>query len=359
MAQRKTTVSYFWKNRSVAASIIIGVASYASLAPAQTVVIGGSGASPVQVNLGAINSQPTTINPYNNPYQGNVLAPQSDSQYATGSRIVYGNEVITLTPPGSRPKKKKVITATKKPSKPMAKAKIIAKTVKPEPTVKPAVEVKVAKVAPPLKEEAPKVKPVPAPVKPTPSKVEKAPVPAPTTKVAKTAPAVPTKPEIAAEKPVKVAANTETAATTSEKPMDKIEAPKTVVPVKSSKTEKKPEAELQVASIAPKTETGPLKGNTNQIFFKPEQSKLPGTATTTLKKLAEMIKSSNERIQLIAYADANSSSAARRLSLGRALVVRSKLMELGVPNNKIEVRALGKPKDGSPPDRVDLNMITR
>ncbi|MEH6401793.1 MAG: OmpA family protein [Sneathiella sp.] len=359
MALRKTTGLNSWQSKSFAAVMLVSAGFYANIAASQTVVIGGSGSSPIEVNLGAINPQPSYTAPYSNPYQTNAGSLQNGGQYSTSSRIVYGNEVITLTPPGSRPKKKKVITAKKKPAK--AKSKIVAKTAPPtQAPAKPAPEVKVAKVAPPVEKAAPKVEAAPANVEIASQKNEVVAKPAPI--VAKKKPVAPPEVETVVEAPVVIVKSTETPPTKQEKPVAKAEVPKAVIPAENKPAAKKPEPEIQVAAIAPETKTtptAPSSGATNHILFQPEQSKLPGGATRQLKELAKTLKSNNDRIQLIAYADANSNSAARRLSLGRALVVRSKLMELGVPNNKIEVRALGKPDDDLPADRVELNLITR
>ena len=61
-------------------------------------------------------------------------------------------------------------------------------------------------------------------------------------------------------------------------------------------------------------------------------------------------------VMLIAYAqgDPDQASNARRLSLSRALAVRSFLIDQGVHSSRIEVRALGNKVTDGPPDRVDL-----
>lgn len=65
------------------------------------------------------------------------------------------------------------------------------------------------------------------------------------------------------------------------------------------------------------------------------------------------------RVQLMAYAAGEdlSSSKARRISLSRALSVRSYLIEKGVRSTRIDVRALGDKADGDQKNRVDVNMI--
>ena len=61
-------------------------------------------------------------------------------------------------------------------------------------------------------------------------------------------------------------------------------------------------------------------------------------------------------VRLKAYAAATgiTPSAARRLSLLRALAVRSRLIEGGIPATRIDVRALGAKYEGGSPDRVDI-----
>ena len=70
----------------------------------------------------------------------------------------------------------------------------------------------------------------------------------------------------------------------------------------------------------------------------------------------ELVTIDNIRLQLRSYAsDVNeSASAARRLSLARALAVRSFLIEAGVNSTRIDVRALGAKNERGPADRVDL-----
>lgn len=63
------------------------------------------------------------------------------------------------------------------------------------------------------------------------------------------------------------------------------------------------------------------------------------------------------RVQLQAYASASAEdgqSAARRISLSRALAVRTWLMDKGIDAARMDVRALGMNTNQTPPDRVDL-----
>jgi outer membrane protein OmpA-like peptidoglycan-associated protein len=96
--------------------------------------------------------------------------------------------------------------------------------------------------------------------------------------------------------------------------------------------------------------------------FPAEESTLRPEAATALDALvAAMAADATARVQLVAYAGAGASggSAARRLSLSRALAVRAYLIERGVRSTRIDVRALGGKSDGGPPDRVDVVALPR
>ena len=66
------------------------------------------------------------------------------------------------------------------------------------------------------------------------------------------------------------------------------------------------------------------------------------------------------RVQVMAYASGSDDAGkARRLSLSRALAVRSYLIEQGIGSTRIDVRALGDAAEGGPADRVDLMVLSR
>ncbi|MCG8493203.1 MAG: OmpA family protein [Sneathiellales bacterium] len=344
------------------AAVLTATGLTAFSSQAQTVVIGGAGGQAVQVNMGAgLPAQ----QPY---YRPNVSPSQSSQQdFSKGSRIVYGDEVIVLTPPGSKPKKK--IVAAKKKKKPVP---TVSRAPKKEPAkaeikklASTPVDQEMKKEPPKMAEKKPQAPAAPKPAETIAEKKELAPQPDVKKQVAQPEKTV-------AEKP-----STPPPAVTVEKQQsaEKVPAPNTekeVVAAPAPVAEEK--KTMEVAALAPEKKAAPTEQPkpekevstpevkseaTNQILFEKEKSSLPGGADTQLAKLATLLKSGEDRVQLIAYADAGSNSAARRLSLGRALEVRSKLMELGIPNNRIEVRALGRPKDSSPADRVDLKVIAR
>jgi outer membrane protein OmpA-like peptidoglycan-associated protein len=116
-----------------------------------------------------------------------------------------------------------------------------------------------------------------------------------------------------------------------------------------------------VASLPPST--GPLSdGDNMRIVFDQDSSKLPQDARDALKALSDQLKGQeNLRLQLLAYAGTadTSASAARRLSLSRALAVRSHLIESGVRSTRIDVRALGNKSSDEVTERVDITVVER
>lgn len=69
-----------------------------------------------------------------------------------------------------------------------------------------------------------------------------------------------------------------------------------------------------------------------------------------------MAGDSDIRVQLHGFANGTSESPsqARRLSLFRALSVRTYLMKKGIRSTRIDVRALGNKGDGEAANRVDV-----
>jgi outer membrane protein OmpA-like peptidoglycan-associated protein len=94
-----------------------------------------------------------------------------------------------------------------------------------------------------------------------------------------------------------------------------------------------------------------------QILFDKDAGALTDDGRTTLMRMAGTLAADpSAQLLVMAYAqgDAEQASNARRLSLSRALAVRSFLIDQGVHSSRIEVRALGNKVTDGPPDRVDL-----
>jgi len=133
-------------------------------------------------------------------------------------------------------------------------------------------------------------------------------------------------------------------------------SPREVVVLESQETVSK--TSEQTANL-PKQE---VFTNKAVLVFSEGQADLPATTEANLKMLLDHVsKDETWHIQLLAYAsDAqNNVSQTRRLSLARALSVRSFLMDQSVASTRIEVRALGNQNDGGEPDRVDAILIRR
>ena len=100
--------------------------------------------------------------------------------------------------------------------------------------------------------------------------------------------------------------------------------------------------------------------NSVNVVFTPGGSQLSSSARKVLDLIATELDSKKDvRMQLMAYAGENkmAASKARRLSLSRALAVRSYLIEKGVRGTRIDVRALGNKVSSGLPNRVDLRVI--
>ncbi|NQV46501.1 MAG: OmpA family protein [Rhodospirillaceae bacterium] len=210
----------------------------------------------------------------------------------------------------------------------------------------------------------------PAPI----TKVEK--VKAPEIKKAK-APTAPTAPEPA---PVKMpdvaeapklleapAAKSTQQAATSAPPAPSIEPAPEVNTVAEPKVEipvQAPEIKKQTTEQAslPPAGGGLQVGNVLRITFAADATKLPAANKDELTALAKKMSGENNlRLQLMAYAGGEgvSASMARRMSLSRALSIRSFLIENGVRSTRIDVRALGNKTSEEPLNRVDLNVAER
>jgi outer membrane protein OmpA-like peptidoglycan-associated protein len=82
-----------------------------------------------------------------------------------------------------------------------------------------------------------------------------------------------------------------------------------------------------------------------------------------LARLAEqLVATPGRRVEIQAYAagtgsETENSNEARRMSLDRALAVRSGLVQRGVQSNRVTVRSLGNVGGEGPPDRVDVVLL--
>jgi outer membrane protein OmpA-like peptidoglycan-associated protein len=87
----------------------------------------------------------------------------------------------------------------------------------------------------------------------------------------------------------------------------------------------------------------------------------PAGKATLDKTIAELKRDDATRLQIVAYATGGdeAGSQARRLSLSRALAVRSYLIDQGIRSTRMDVRALGNRSPDGPADRVDMVIVRR
>ena len=103
----------------------------------------------------------------------------------------------------------------------------------------------------------------------------------------------------------------------------------------------------------------PIQGGL-RVLFSPERTDLTqGTEDAIKAYLASVPKTAGTSFNVTAYAAGppEDPSTPRRLSLSRALAIRSVMMADGIDSPRIYVRALGASAAGGPPDRVDIAAL--
>jgi outer membrane protein OmpA-like peptidoglycan-associated protein len=104
-----------------------------------------------------------------------------------------------------------------------------------------------------------------------------------------------------------------------------------------------------------------LPSSASRLTFDGGSASLSDSARAALDGLAAQLAGNEQRLKVVAYAagQANNASQARRLSLSRALAVRSYLIDKGIRSTRIDVQAMGAPENanGGPADRVDLSLV--
>lgn len=112
------------------------------------------------------------------------------------------------------------------------------------------------------------------------------------------------------------------------------------------------DAPTTMASAAPMG--APAKTVTHSLVFTPAAVTMDdGMHATIDSATAELNKNPSRRLLIQSFATGNRADA-RKLSLSRALAVRSYLMDKGIQPTRVDVRAMGNENDGGAADRVDL-----
>ena len=144
-------------------------------------------------------------------------------------------------------------------------------------------------------------------------------------------------------------------------PAATVPPPAAGVPVVAAPATPRPPAERRLAAVPPPAlPVPPAPGGT--LLFAGTQTLLSAQAKATLDMVAGRLGADPHLYLLLdAYAGlGGNSSAARRLSLSRALAARVYLLDHGVEPKQVDVRPLGNTsKPDRPPDRIDLDLLER
>ncbi|HEY6432904.1 MAG TPA: OmpA family protein, partial [Acetobacteraceae bacterium] len=113
-----------------------------------------------------------------------------------------------------------------------------------------------------------------------------------------------------------------------------------------------------VVAQAPSQATANTPGQT--VSVGPDSADLSPASAAAVASLAHSVPQSDSiSFNVLAYAhgQADDPSSARRLSLSRALSIRSALTAAGVSSTRIYLRALGAEAGGGSPDRADITVM--
>tara|TARA_R110000787_G_scaffold63679_2_gene143246 strand:+ start:5250 stop:6248 length:999 start_codon:yes stop_codon:yes gene_type:complete len=312
------------------AAFALAVSNHAALAQTSSYQ---SATDNVVINWGAIDGQSASAMPNGSPIEQGMAPMSRDGLLMPGAAMPRSQLYVDV--PGSNTGRSGTVNLRKPGSAPVKQAAAPA----PAPMPKAPVQSAAAPSAPKQLSEA---KAPPAPAKPAAAVETKtaaapppAPAPAPKTEVAE-APPPPSAPPAPAAPAVAPAAPS--------------------APEAASATTPAPAAPEQ-ASLPDATGEKPA-----QVLFNGDDTKLSADGQGVLDGVYAKLEASNElRVQLMAYAAGPdlTSSKARRISLSRALSVRSYLIEKGLRSTRIDVRALGDKEQGAPENRVDVNIVKR
>lgn len=299
-----------------------------------TVIVGGPGGGRVIVDLSVLEEAGRPTEPERRP----LLFPGTSRQ--PGERVVLNPPGTRLAAPRLRPPRAKSTPARRPPAaRPEGSdpAAVSSRRAAPAPTARPK-----SRPAPPPSASVPRPTMPPPPPPPPDAMASGTPsaTPPPSPSPSRAVPAPPPLP------PVSAAPRTG---------VDRKPTPGDVPSVGS-------ESRTAALPPPPPSPGGLAAGSTRSIMFEPASAALPAAAGSTLKAAAlALTRDPVLRLELKAYAAAgkDGESRARRLSLSRALAVRSFLIKEGVKPTRIDVRALGSGTPGGPADRVDLSVVSR
>lgn len=120
------------------------------------------------------------------------------------------------------------------------------------------------------------------------------------------------------------------------------------------------EKEMALLSPAPKEVPSAPKitGNTVQVVYGRDATTIPESMKASLKNIAAKAKDEKKRVIITAYASGSKqeAKAANMISLSRALALRAYLIDAGITQDKITVKANGIENGGGTADRADVSL---
>ena len=170
------------------------------------------------------------------------------------------------------------------------------------------------------------------------------------------APAAPAKPAVVAAKPAEApAATARVVAPSPTRPASPSRDPQLASAPAATDTPTAPAR--PAATPGPVVVASPPSGMTEQIAFDAESPVLSDGARATLDRLANQLRGGTSSISVKNYGGAAGEATSdnnRRLSLRRAIAVRSHLIEKGIAKDRILVEPLAATANGGARDRVDI-----
>ena len=275
-----------------------------------------------------------------------VSAPTPTQRVARATPLISSSRPTRVAPPPQVTPPPMAEKPASPSSKTMSPQQTAAKSALQKPTPPPPV----AKAPPPPVAKSPPPPPPPVAKAPPPPPIAKVPTP-PVAKVPPPPPpaAAPAAPPLPRAPPTRTAKAQPQAVQTAR------------APARPSPPATQSRGEEPKVAVLPRVSLPRDGGQVLRIDFLGASTRLTSDAERSLGSLAATMGESDGRLQLKAYAGGTGEtlSSARRLSLSRALAVRSFLIEQGIRSTRIDVRALGRAEDSGPPERVDVVLLTQ
>lgn len=111
------------------------------------------------------------------------------------------------------------------------------------------------------------------------------------------------------------------------------------------------------ANLPSYNSTGVAHGALEAIVFPDAEWKVPASEQAKIKAAATLLKVRAQRVVLAGGAQVSSPEYARQLGQQRAMAVREKLIDQGIPPNKITVVSYGLDLPGKSGDRVEFGIV--